>query len=175
MSAYKPNPLLDAATVLVGWTNRSATRDTEKLFASGEVVRLNTKLDATLHFTLMVSHPGHSVAVETQLELAPVLRDGTMGTFVGVATVAIPAEGGRVEAYISKDARRRRAHGPILDADVRTGRGMRWVCAGLGANPSPTAGAAGCPAQGPPSRNRQAVAVSRLAEEPAASTRSLGW
>jgi hypothetical protein len=101
MSAYKAIPLLDAATVLVGWTNRSANRDTEKLFASGEVVRLNTKLDATLHFTLMVSHPGHSVAVETQLELAPVLRDGTMGTFVGVATVAIPAEGGRVEAYIS--------------------------------------------------------------------------
>ena len=101
MTPLKANPLLDAATVLVGWTNRSATRDTEKLFASGEVVRLNTKLDATLHFTLMVSHPGHSVAVETQLELAPVLRDGTMGTFVGVATVAIPAEGGRVEAYIS--------------------------------------------------------------------------
>ncbi len=101
MSAYKANPLLDAATVLVGWTNRSATRDTEQLFASGEVVRLNTKLDATLHFTLMVSHPGSEVAVETQLELAPLLRDGTMGTFVAVATVAIPAEGGRVEAYIS--------------------------------------------------------------------------
>ena len=71
MSAYKANPLLDAATVLVGWTNCSATRDTEQLFASGEVVRLNTKLDATLHFTLMVSHPGSEVAVETQLELAP--------------------------------------------------------------------------------------------------------
>ena len=35
------------------------------------------------------------------LHLAPQLRDGTRGTFVPVATVAVPAEGGRVEAYIS--------------------------------------------------------------------------
>jgi hypothetical protein len=44
MTSLKANPLLDAATVLVGWTNRSATCDTEKIFTSGEVVKLNTKL-----------------------------------------------------------------------------------------------------------------------------------
>ena len=101
MTRLKANALLDAATVLVGWTNRSATRDTEKVFASGEVVKLNTKLDATAQFSLLVSHPGHSAAVTVVLHLAPELRDGTMGTFVPVATVAVPAEGGRVEAYIS--------------------------------------------------------------------------
>ena len=63
MTPLKANPLLDAATVLVGWTNRSATRDTEKVFSSGEVVKLNTKLDATSRFSLLVCHPGHSEAV----------------------------------------------------------------------------------------------------------------
>ena len=53
MTRLKANALLDAATVLVGWTNRSATRDTEKVFASGEVVKLNTKLDATAQFSLL--------------------------------------------------------------------------------------------------------------------------
>ena len=101
MSPYKPNPRLDAGTILVGWTNHSATRDSEKLFASGEVVRLNTMLDATSRFSMLVSHPGHSEAVTVVLHLAPILRDGTRGTFVPVATVAIPAEGGKVEAYIS--------------------------------------------------------------------------
>ena len=112
MTPLKANPLIDAATVLVGWTNRSATRDTEKVFASGEVVKLNTKLDATAQFSLLVSHPGHSDAVTVVLQLAPQLRDGTMGTFVPVATVAVPAEGGRVEASIS-------GHDILLDtADV---------------------------------------------------------
>ena len=112
MTPLKANPLLDAATVLVGWTNRTATRDTEKVFASGDVIRLNTKLDATSRFSLLVSHPGHSDAVTVVLHLAPELRDGTMGTFVPVATVAVPAEGGRVEAYIS-------GHDILLDtADV---------------------------------------------------------
>lgn len=101
MTRLKANALLDAATVLVGWTNRSATRDTEKVFVSGEVVRLNTKLDAAVRFSLLASHPGHSVSVTVVLHLAPQLRDGTMGTFVPVATVAVPAEGGLVEAYIS--------------------------------------------------------------------------
>jgi hypothetical protein len=101
MTRLKANPLIDAATVLVGWTNHSATRDAEKVFASGEVVKLNTKLDATAQFSLLVSHPGHSDAVTVVLHLAPELRDGTMGTFVPVATVAVPAEGGRVEATIS--------------------------------------------------------------------------
>ena len=36
MTPLKTNPLLDAATLLVGWTNRSATRDSEKVFTSGE-------------------------------------------------------------------------------------------------------------------------------------------
>ena len=36
MTPLKANPLLDAATLLVGWTNRSATRDSEKVFSSGE-------------------------------------------------------------------------------------------------------------------------------------------
>ena len=109
MTPHKANPLLDAATVLVGWTNRSATRNTEKVFASGDVIRLNTKLDGTSRFSLLVSHPGHSDAVTVVLHLAPELRDGTMGTFVPVATVAVPAEGGRVEAYIS-------GHDILLDA-----------------------------------------------------------
>ena len=109
MTPLKANPLLDAATVLVGWTNRSATRDSEKLFSSGEVVRLNTKLDAASRFSLLVSHPGHSAAVTVVLQLAPQLRDGTTGTFIPVATVAVPAEGGRVEAYIS-------GHDILLDA-----------------------------------------------------------
>ena len=43
---------------------------------------------------------------------ATALRDGTRGTFIPVATVAVPAEGGRVEAYIS-------GHDILLDtADV---------------------------------------------------------
>ena len=109
MTPLKANPLIDAATVLVGWTNRSATRDTEKLFSSGEVVRLNTKLDATSRFSLLVCHPGHSEAVTVVLQLAPQLRDGTTGTFIPVATVAVPAEGGRVETYIS-------GHDILLDA-----------------------------------------------------------
>ena len=101
MTRLKANALLDADTVLVGWTNRSATRSTDKVFASGEVVKLNTKLDSAARFSLLVSHPGHSAAVTVVLHLAPQLRDGTRGTFIPVATVAVPAEGGRVEAYIS--------------------------------------------------------------------------
>jgi hypothetical protein len=65
MTRLKANPLLDAATVLVGWTNRSATRDTEKVFSSGEVVKLNTKLDAAVRFSLLVSHPGHDILLDT--------------------------------------------------------------------------------------------------------------
>jgi hypothetical protein len=71
MTRLKANALLDAATVLVGWTNRSATRDTEKVFTSGEVVKLNTKLDAASRFSLLVSHPGHSAAVSPRLSSPP--------------------------------------------------------------------------------------------------------
>jgi hypothetical protein len=92
--------------------SRSRPPCAEKVFASGEVVKLNTKLDAASRFSLLVSHPGHSDAVTVVLHRAPQLRDGTMGTFVPVATVAVPAEGGRVEAYIS-------GHDILLDtADV---------------------------------------------------------
>ena len=95
------NPLLDAETTLVGWTNRSAIRNLERTFLSGEEVLLTTKLDAASRFSLVVSHPGADSPVEVELLLAPVLRDGTIGSWVVAATVALPAEGGRVEAFIS--------------------------------------------------------------------------
>jgi hypothetical protein len=95
------NPLLDAETTLVGWTNRSAIRNHEHTFLSGEEVLLNTKLDAASRFSLVVSHPGAEAPVEVELQLAPVLRDGTTGSWISAATVALPAEGGRVEAFLS--------------------------------------------------------------------------
>ena len=95
------NPLLDAETTLVGWTNRSAIRGHEHTFLSGEEVLLNTKLDAASRFSLVVSHPGADGPVEVELQLAPVLRDGTTGSWVTAAKVALPAEGGRVEAFLS--------------------------------------------------------------------------
>ena len=95
------NPLLDAETTLVGWTNRSAIRNHEHTFLSGEEVLLNTKLDAASRFSLVVSHPGADRPVEVELQLAPVLRDGTTGSWISAATVALPAEGGRVEAFLS--------------------------------------------------------------------------
>ena len=101
MAPTKGIPLLDAATLLVGWSNRTASRPAEKVFVSGEVVELSTKLDASNRFSLIAAHPGHNQAVTVLLEVAPRLRDGRMGTFVGVASVAIPAEGGQVEAHIN--------------------------------------------------------------------------
>ena len=101
MAPSRSIPLLDAATLLVGWCNRSASRGGEKVFVSGEVVRLSTMLDASNRLSLLAIHPGHNQAVTVLLEVAPQLRDGRMGTFVGVASVAIPAEGGQVEAHIT--------------------------------------------------------------------------
>jgi hypothetical protein len=49
----------------------------------------------------VASHPGAPAAVEVELLLAPVLRDGTTGSWISAATVALPAEGGRVEAFLS--------------------------------------------------------------------------
>ncbi len=95
------NPLLDAETTLVGWTNRSAIRGHEHTFLSGEEVLLNTKLDAASRFSLVASHPGAPAAVEVELLLAPVLRDGTTGSWISAVRVALPAEGGRVEAFLS--------------------------------------------------------------------------
>ena len=95
------NPLLDAETTLVGWTNRSAIRNHERTFLSGEEVLLTTKLDAASRFSVVANNPGSAAAVEIQVSFAPVLRDGTIGSWVVAATVTLPAEGGRVEAFIS--------------------------------------------------------------------------
>ena len=92
---------IDASTTLVGAIGASATRPAAQIRRSGEVVQLSTKLDAAPSFALVASHPGHSEPVTVKLQLAPVLRDGTAGSFQQVATVAIPAEGGRVEALLS--------------------------------------------------------------------------
>ena len=101
MTYTNGNPLIDAETTLVGWTNRSAIRNSERTYIAGDEVLLNTKLDAASRFSLVVSHPGAAAAVEVELQLAPVLRDGTTGSWLTAATVALPAEGGRVEAFIS--------------------------------------------------------------------------
>ena len=79
MAPSKGIPLLDAATLLVGWSNRSASRGHDKVFVSGEVVQLSTKLDASNRFSLIAAHPGNSQAVTVLLEVAPQLRDGRMG------------------------------------------------------------------------------------------------
>ena len=52
-------------------------------------------------FVLVASHPGHSEAVTVTLELAPLLDDGSAGTWITASAVAIPAAGGKVEAAIS--------------------------------------------------------------------------
>jgi len=93
--------LLDAQTVLVGWINHSATDCYEHSRSSGDVVNLGTDLDSTSTFVLVASHPGHSEAVTVTLELAPLLDDGSAGSWITAAAVAIPAAGGKVEAAIS--------------------------------------------------------------------------
>jgi hypothetical protein len=69
--------------------------------ASGEVVQLNTKLDAACCFSFVVSHPGAATAVEAELLVAPLREDGKQGRFVSLCKVAVPAQGGLVEARIS--------------------------------------------------------------------------
>ncbi|MFO7630846.1 MAG: hypothetical protein R6W06_15315 [Prochlorococcaceae cyanobacterium] len=99
--AQSGNKLIDAATTLVGWINYSATPHQEELTRlSGDAVRISTPLDAAEHFTLLASHPGAAAAVTVLLELAPVLKDGTVGTWVEAATAAIPATGGMVEVPV---------------------------------------------------------------------------
>jgi hypothetical protein len=95
------NRLLDAATTLLGWINHTATDQNERVIAAGTTVKVSTPLDAADGFTFVASHPGHSAAVTFSLEVAPELKDGTMGTWVPAAEVAIPAAGGHVEAPIS--------------------------------------------------------------------------
>jgi len=87
MALTNGNPLIDAETTLVGWTNRSAIRNSEHTFLSGEEVLLNTKLDAASRFSLVASHPGAPAAVEVELLLAPVLRDGTTGSWISAVRV----------------------------------------------------------------------------------------
>ena len=77
--------LLDAQTVLVGWINHSATDCYEHSRSSGDVINLGTDLDASCSFVLVASHPGHSDAVTVTLELAPLLADGTAGSWITAA------------------------------------------------------------------------------------------
>ena len=98
---HRSNPLIDAETTLVGAIAHGALRPASKKFVSGEVVRLNTKLDAAARFTLVASHSNHTAAVTVDLQLAPLLKDGATGSFVSAVKVSLPAEGGRVEAYLS--------------------------------------------------------------------------
>jgi len=95
------NKLIDAVTTLVGWINYSATDPFERTRVSAEIVRLSVPLDTVEHFTLLFSHPGAAAAVTAVLQVAPLLKDGTTGTWVTAATVAIPAAGGQIEATIS--------------------------------------------------------------------------
>lgn len=98
---HRSNPLIDAETTLVGALAHSATRPAATQLSSGTVVQLSTRLDAAARFSLVASHPGHDRAITVDLQLAPVLRDGRSGTFVSAVKVSLPAEGGRVEAYLS--------------------------------------------------------------------------
>lgn len=93
--------LLDAQAVLVGWIHHSATDCYEHLRHSGDTINLGTDLDASTGFVLIASHAGHNAAVTVTLELAPVLTDGSPGSFITAAAVAIPAAGGKVEASIA--------------------------------------------------------------------------
>jgi hypothetical protein len=81
--------LLDAQTVLVGWINHSATDCYEHSRSSGDVVNLGTDLEASSSFVLVASHPGHSEAVTVTLELAPLLADGTAGSWITAAALRL--------------------------------------------------------------------------------------
>jgi hypothetical protein len=93
----------------VGAIQHGATRPFPVSRASGDVVELNTKLDAAMSLSFVVSHPGAATAVEAELLVAPLRVDGSQGNFVSVCKVAVPAQGGLVEARIS-------GHDIVLDA-----------------------------------------------------------
>ena len=95
------NKRLDALTTLVGWINSTATDPLERTRLSNEVVRLTTPLDAAEQITLVTSHPGAGSPITVVLALAPLLKDGSTGTFVNAATVVIPAVGGLIETVIN--------------------------------------------------------------------------
>lgn len=95
-------PLLDAATTLIGWVNHSAEPHVgERVIAANTTVRISTPLDAADAYTFVASHPGHSTPVTFTLEVAPEKHDGSIGTWLQVTQVAIPAPGGRVEAPLN--------------------------------------------------------------------------
>ena len=95
------NKRLDALTTLVGWINSTATDPFERIRFSNEVVRITTPLDAAEQITLVTSHPGAGSPITVVLALAPLLKDGSTGTFVNAATVVIPAVGGLIETVIN--------------------------------------------------------------------------
>ena len=95
------NKRLDALTTLVGWINNSANDPLERTRLSNEVVRITTPLDAADQVTLVTSHPGTNSPITVVLALAPLLKDGSTGTFVNAATVVIPAAGGVIETVIN--------------------------------------------------------------------------
>ena len=101
MFRHSSNPLLDAETVLVGAIQHGATRPFPLSRASGEVVQLNTKLDAATSFSFVVSHPGAPKTIEAELFVAPLRPDGSSGKYLSVCKVAVPAQGGLVEARVS--------------------------------------------------------------------------
>lgn len=67
----RSNPLLDAATVLIGPVAAGADRPVAEQRASGTEVLLSTKLDAAVRFSLICCHSGHDQAVTVELQLAP--------------------------------------------------------------------------------------------------------
>ena len=94
------NKRLDALTTLVGWITSTSTDPLERTRLSNEVVRLSTSLDAAEQITLVTSHPGAGSPITVVLALAPLLKDGSTGTFVNAATVVIPAVGGLIDQAI---------------------------------------------------------------------------
>ena len=115
----RSNPLLDAATVLIGPVAAGADRPVAEQRASGTEVLLSTKLDAAVRFSLICCHSGHDQAVTVELQLAPQRMDGSLGSFQSAATVSLPAEGGRVEAFIS---------GHDLQIDAADADQVQWPC-----------------------------------------------
>ena len=73
------NPLLDAETTLVGWTNRSAIRNLERTFLSGEEVLLTTKLDAASRFSVVASNPAPLALVDPGTSSRQADRTSTVG------------------------------------------------------------------------------------------------
>ena len=115
----RSNPLLDAVTVLIGPVAAGADHPVAEQRASGTEVLLSTKLDAAVRFSLICCYSGHDQAVTVDLQLAPQRIDGSLGSYQSAATVSLPAEGGRVEAFIS---------GHDLQIDAADADQVQWPC-----------------------------------------------